>query len=137
MLGQKDKRTYAIIGAAMEVHRTLGPGFLEGVYHEALSREFYEMGIPFEREKALSINYKGKHLVCSYKADFVCYTDIIVELKALAALSGVETAQVINYLKATGFHRGLILNFGAFALQTKRLLSGESKLKRPKIEAIC
>jgi len=78
--------------------------------------------IPFEREVMLEVSYKGKPLKAAYRADFVCYGEIIVELKALERLSGKETAQLIHYLKATGFHRGLLLNFGTPSLQVKRVV---------------
>jgi GxxExxY protein len=118
----RDPQTRAIIGAAMEVHRQLGPGFLEAVYQEALAIELADRGIPFQREQELPIDYKGRRLPCKYRADFVCYEDIIVELKALQALSGNEEAQLLNYLKATRLERGLLLNFGRPSLEFKRFI---------------
>ena len=118
----KDKETYTIIGAAMSVHRELGNGFLEAVYQEALEREFQFLNIPYEREKKLPINYRGKILKTYYQTDFICYSTVIVELKALQQLSGNEEAQVLNYLKASGLHRALLINFGTKSLQYKRLV---------------
>ena len=103
---------YKIIGAAMKVYRTLGSGFLEAVYQEALEIEFNRLNIPYEREKELSITYNGLELKQTYKADFLCYNKIIVELKAVACLDNVHRAQTINYLKATNFKLGLLINFG-------------------------
>ena len=97
-----DERTFAIIGAALEVHRELGHGFLEPVYQEAMALEMERRGIPFRREVQLPIRYKGQQLATYYKADFICYDAVVVELKALCAVSGQEESQVINYLKATG-----------------------------------
>ncbi|MGH7213888.1 MAG: GxxExxY protein [Tepidisphaeraceae bacterium] len=119
----RDPQTYAIIGACMEVHRVLGPGFLEHVYHEALAVELLWRGIPFRREVELPVHYKDRLLPCCYRADFVCYDDIIVELKALRELSGVERSQAINYLKATRFRRALLTNFGAARLEYERLVN--------------
>lgn len=104
--------SYAINGAAMEVYNHLGHGFLEAVYQEALEKEFIIRGIPYEREKELSIRYKGEVLKQKYKADFVCYGKIIVELKAVSVLDNSHRSQVYNYLHATGFRLGLLLNFG-------------------------
>ncbi len=124
---EQDSETFAIIGAAMKVHRELGHGFLEIVYQTALALEFQERGIPFKAEVALPIRYKGKLLTCSYRADFMCFENIIVETKAIANLTNSDQAQLINELKATGCHRGLLLNFGAPSLQHKRLLFGPSE----------
>ena len=104
---------YAIAGAAIEVHRELGPGFLESVYQEAMKLELSARSVPFEAEKPISIEYKGQRLSQNYFADFVCFGQIIVELKALSRLSGSEQAQVLNYLKATGFKVGVLINFGS------------------------
>ena len=117
-----DQRTYKIIGAAMEVHRELGCGFLEAVYQEALGREFETQRIPFRSQPIVKIFYKGKSLNKIYQPDFVCYEEIIVEIKAISELKGLEEAQLINYLKATGLKIGLLLNFGAKSLEHKRLV---------------
>jgi GxxExxY protein len=126
----RDPETHAVIGAAMEVHRTLGHGFLEQVYQEALMHEFLRRGISAHREVPIEIDYKGEILRCAYKADFVCYESVIVELKALANISGIEEAQVINYLKATGYRRGLLLNFGTSSLQYRRFVLSENNLRK-------
>ena len=125
-LGENDPRTFAIIGAAMEVHKLLGCGFLEAVYQEALAMEFSARNILFKREVCLPISYKGSLLSTSYCADFICFDSVVVELKALAHMSGTEEAQVINYLKATGYDIGLLLNFGARSLQHRRLVLSKS-----------
>ena len=104
--------SYKIVGAAMEVFNQLGHGFLEAVYQEALEREFKSRGIPYEREKELTIFYKGELLEQTYKADFICYEDIIVELKAVAMLQDSHRSQVYNYLRATKNKLGLLINFG-------------------------
>jgi GxxExxY protein len=124
---KKDPQTHAIIGAAMEVHRQLGPGFLEAVYQEAMAIELAERAIPFVREAGLPVFYKGRRLDCSYRADFICYDSVIVELKALQALTGVESAQLLNYLKATRLERGLLLNFGCPSLEFKRLIFSNAR----------
>jgi GxxExxY protein len=118
----EDPLTYSIIGAAMEVHRHLGHGFLEIVYQEALALEFTGRGIPFQRERELPVYYKGQVLPCTYRADFVCSEIVIVELKALKDLSPREYAQVINYLKATRLSRALLINFGSSRLEFKRFV---------------
>jgi GxxExxY protein len=110
----------------MEVHRQLGPGFLEAVYQEALALELKARGIPHRREVELPILYKGTRLAVAYRADFVCHETVVVELKALARLTGTEESQVINYLKAAGFATGLLLNFGAPSLQFRRFVSSQS-----------
>jgi GxxExxY protein len=113
---------YDIIGACMDVHKELGFGFLENVYHEALMYEFMDCFIPFESEVALKIKYKHRMLEKEYFADFICYEKIIVEIKALSCITGEHEAQVINYLKATGYQLGLLINFGTKSLSYKRLV---------------
>ena len=119
---EKDPQTHAIIGAAMEVHGQLGHGFLEAVYQEALAVEFADRSIPFLREVELPILYKERHLRCTYRVDFICFDSIIVELKALKALTSVEESQAINYLKAAEKERMLLLNFGSSRLEFKRVV---------------
>ncbi len=118
---ERDPQTYAIIGAAMAVHQELGNGFLEAVYQAALEKEFQYRKIPYEREKQISVHYRGE-TIAHYQTDFIYYGEIVVELKALQKLSGVEEAQIINYLKATGLHRGLLVNFGTFSLEHRRFV---------------
>lgn len=113
MLYNKEQ-SYAINGAAMHVYNVLGYGFLESVYQEALEIEFLKRGIPYEREKELKIYYEGKEMRQTYRADFVCYDNIIVELKAVAHLDDVHRSQIYNYLKATGYKLGLLYNFGHY-----------------------
>jgi GxxExxY protein len=110
-LSERDPKTYAIIGAAIEVHKQLGCGFLESVYQEALAIELGLRQIPFRREVRLPVTYKGQLLLTSFYADFICFDSLVVELKALANMSGCEEAQLINYLKATHYKLGLLLNF--------------------------
>jgi GxxExxY protein len=123
-LTSHDPETYPIIGAAMAVHSELGCGFLEAVYHAALPIEFEKRRISFRSEVRLSIAYKGVVLPVTYKVDFICPPGIVVEVKALDALTNRETAQLLNYLKATNIRRGLLINFGATSLQYKRLVWG-------------
>ena len=106
------EQSYDINGAAFQVYNQLGPGFLEAVYQEALEIEFQRRNIPYEREKELKIIYDGVELKQTYRADFVCYGNIIVELKAVSALDDAHRAQVYNYLHATGMKLGLLYNFG-------------------------
>ena len=116
------EESYKIIGAAMEVHKELGAGFLESVYQEVFELELQKQKIPYEREALLNIYYKGSKLKKRFSADFVCYNKIVVELKALGELSTDHEAQVLNYLKTSGNKLGLLLNFGSRSLQYKRLV---------------
>ncbi len=122
--GKSDPQTYAIIGTAMEVHRELEPGFLEPVYQEAMELELGDRQIPSQSQVELSIRFKKRTLKTRYKPDFICFGDVIVELKALKSLSDIERAQVINYLKAAGKRRALLINFGAKQLEFERFVFG-------------
>jgi len=115
------EESYKIIGACFEVYNELGCGYLEAVYQEALGREFQLQNIPYLRESVLEILYKGKPLNKKYSADFICYDKIIVELKALSTLLSNHESQVLNYLKATGYKLGILVNFGESSLKYKRL----------------
>ena len=106
----------------MEVHRVLGHGFLEAVYHESLAIEFQRRNILFTAEVDLPLCYKGVTLHKYYRADFVVFGSIIVEIKALDKLTGLEEGQVMNYLKASGLQRALLINFGARSLQYQRIV---------------
>lgn len=107
------EEVFAIIGAAIEVHRVLGSGFLEPVYQEALEMESLSRILPFVSQKLLRIDYKGRLLKKEYIADLVYYNQIVVELKALDQLTGREESQLLNYLKATKMKVGLLINFGS------------------------
>ncbi|MFO0951081.1 MAG: GxxExxY protein [Isosphaeraceae bacterium] len=121
-----DHETFAVIGAAIEVHREIGPGFLEAVYQEALAAELTDRKVPWQREVEVPVFYKGRTLKCSYRADFVCYGSVIVELKAISEVTAREHAQVLNYLKATRMRRALLFNFGANRLEFKRFVYSPS-----------
>jgi GxxExxY protein len=114
----RDPQTYTLIGAAMAVHRTLGAGFLEAVYREALAIELETKSVPFQREAPLKIRYRNAVLATSYRADFVCFESVIVEVKALARLSPADEAQIINYLKASKTERGGISSLSFFPNQS-------------------
>lgn len=113
---------YKIIGASMEVHNELGYGFLEAVYQEALEIEFEERKIPNIREREIEVYYKDLKLDKGYRADFLCYDEIIVELKASKEFCPEDFAQILNYLKATERKVGLLINFGKEKLEYKRFV---------------
>ncbi|MBQ9576710.1 MAG: GxxExxY protein [Muribaculaceae bacterium] len=115
------QESYNIIGAALDVHRIIGCGFTEPIYQEAIEEEFKLRGIPFEREKCFVVTYKGKQLDKVFRPDFVCYSKIIVELKAVTEFNDEHYAQVYNYLKATGMKLGLLINFSKTRLEYKRV----------------
>jgi GxxExxY protein len=116
-----DDATGAIIGCALEVHRTLGPGFREIVYQRALAMELQAAGLEFEREVKVPIMYKG-HQIDTRRADFVV-EDVMVEIKAVSHAAPEDYVQALNYVVASGFRLGLLLNFGASRLQGKRLVN--------------
>jgi GxxExxY protein len=117
------QESYLIIGACMEVHKKLGSGFLESVYSEALELEFKKVNIPYDREKKLTVFYDDQPLKKYFKADFVCYNSIIIELKATKFLIESDHKQTINNIKATHFKLGLLINFGSQSLTYKRIVN--------------
>lgn len=112
------EESYAIQGAIFEVYRTMGCGFLEAVYQECLCKEFSACHIPFRAQVELLLKYKDETLLQTYKPDFICYDKIVIELKALKDVGDEHRAQVFNYLNATGFRLGLLVNFGHFPRAT-------------------
>ena len=113
---------YAIVSAAMEVSNVLGAGFVQAVYQEALDLELNMRGVPYQAQVPLQIAYKGHILSKEYVPDFICFDQIIVEIKALKHLTTIEEAQLLNYLKATRRPVGLLLNFGSPKLEWKRMV---------------
>ncbi|MEQ6341954.1 MAG: GxxExxY protein [Gammaproteobacteria bacterium] len=109
---------YQIQGAVFDVYREMGCGFLEAVYQECLEKELSKRGVPFVVHQELKLFYKGETLQQTYIPDFICHESIIVELKALSVTTGAHKAQVLNYLKATGMHLGLLVNFGCYPKAT-------------------
>ena len=117
--------SYAIVGACMKVHRALGPGFLEAVYEEVVEKEFIVQNIPYKRQVKLDLYYEGVLLKKHYRADFVCYDSIIVELKAVTQIPSVVYAQLQNYLKCTNMELGMLINFGTPSLTYKRIVNSK------------
>lgn len=109
--------TNMIIGAAIEVHRTVGPGLLESVYQQCLGREFALREIPFQRERPIPLDYKGVHLDCGYRIDFLVADSVVVEVKSVDALASIHTAQLLTYLKVGGWKVGLLINFNVPVLK--------------------
>jgi len=117
------KESYKIRGAIYEVYKEIGCGFLEAVYQECLSKEFLLSKIPFVAQQNIVIDYKGENLVQFYCADFVCYDKIILEIKAIKSLEDIHLAQIMNYLKATGFKLGFLVNFYSYPkVEIKRIV---------------
>ena len=125
------EESYKIIGTAMEVHRILGCGFIEPVYQEALEKEFVLNNIPYEREKELTIDYKGSLLTKTFRADFICYDKIILELKAVSQFTEEHYAQIYSYLKASNMKLGILINFGKANLEYFRIPASK-KWQHPK-----
>jgi GxxExxY protein len=115
-----DPRTFAIIGAAYEVHRVLGTGFLEVFYKDALEIEFIERRIPYQREVPCSVEYKGRSLSRNYQIDFLCFDAVVLEIKARSVTRPAEHAQLISYLASVKKRHGLLINFGAARLEHRR-----------------
>ncbi len=108
---ERDPRTAAIIGAAIEVHRALGPGLLESAYEECLCHELHLRGLSFERQVDLPVTYKGLHLGCGYKIDLIVEHEVVLELKAIETILPVHEAQLLTCMKLSGRHVGLLINF--------------------------
>ena len=121
-IGEKDPRTSPIIGAAIEVHRQLGPGLLESAYEECLCHELHLRGIAFERQVSLPVSYKGLKLDCGYMLDLIVQLDVILELKSVERLLPIHEAQLLTYLKLSGKHVGLLINFNV-PLLTQGIIS--------------
>ncbi len=117
------EESYRIMGACFEVYKEKGCGFLEAVFQECMQLEMGMQGIPFEAQKIIPLNYKGVPMVQTYKADLICFGNVLVELKAVSELSDEHRAQVLNYLHATGLRLGLLVNFGHYPkLQWERIV---------------
>jgi len=119
---QRDTQTFQIIGAAMEVHRRLHRGLFEGFYCDALAIELELRGVPFESERSIQLEYKGRPIRRPHHMDFVCFGEVVVEVKAVSALVPADEAQLLNYLAMSRLKRGLLLNFGAKSLEHKRMI---------------
>jgi GxxExxY protein len=121
-INNDDPRTYAIIGAALEVHRVMGTGFLELLYKDALTIEFQRRNIPFEAEVPCEVAYKGHILRGNYRMDFVCYKSVVLEIKARSVTGPADHAQVLSYLASARIRHGLLLNFGTSKLEHRRFV---------------
>lgn len=117
------EESFKIIGACMKVHRSLGAGFLEAVYEEALEKEFLIQNIPFKRQLKLELYYENEKLKKQYRADFVCHDAIVLEIKAVSHIPDIFYAQLKNYLKCTKMELGMLINFGMPSLTYKRIIN--------------
>ncbi len=120
------EESFKIIGACMKVHRSLGVGFLEAVYEEALEKEFLIQNIPFKRQLKLELYYDKQKLNKYYRADFVCYDSIVLEIKAVSYIPDAFYAQLRNYLKCTNMELGMLINFGTPSLTYKRIINSKN-----------
>jgi GxxExxY protein len=118
--------SFDIVGAAIEVHRQLGPGLLESTYETCLSRELFLRGIPLQRQVPLPVQYRGVHLDCGYRLDMIVNQSVIVEVKSLAKVLPIHRAQVLTYLRMTGYRLGLLINFNVEVLRSGiyRIING-------------
>jgi GxxExxY protein len=124
--------TKAIIGAAIEVHRALGPGLLESAYEECLCEELKLRGIPFERQKPLPVTYKGRQLDCGYRLDLLVADAVVLELKAIEVFAPIHDAQLLTYLRLGGWKVGLLINFNVPVLREgirRKVLGLEEKIE--------
>jgi len=119
---ERDPRTYAIIGAGMEVYNEMRNGYHEPIYHECLEVEFQRQNVPAVHEPAVQVYYKDVLLKKEYNPDFICFGEVVVEVKVLDRLTGKEEAQLLNYLKASRLHVGLLLNFGGDEFEWRRMV---------------
>ena len=108
------KESYAIQGAIFEVYKEMGPGFIEAVYQEYLEKEFDSKNIPYNSQVDIGLHYKNKTLIHTYKADFICFDSILIELKAVKEVTDIHRAQLLNYLNATKLKLGLLVNFSSY-----------------------
>jgi GxxExxY protein len=120
------EESYKIVGACMNVHKKLGPGFLESVYSEALEIEFQRADIPYEKEKKLPVLYEGKPLKKYFRADYICYDSVIIELKATKYSVDADIKQTLNNIKATNHKLGILINFGTPSLTYKRVINSRN-----------
>jgi len=128
--------TYQIIRAAMNVSKELGCGFLEAVYQEAMQIEMEACAVPHEPQKKIAIHYRGQKLEKEYMADFFCFNNIVVELKAIKRITEIEEAQLLNYLKATKSPLGILINFGNPRLEWKRYANTRPRMDANKRELL-
>ncbi len=126
------EETYRLLGACFEVYNEKGCGFTEPIYQECLEIELTMQGIPFDAEKGLPLTYKGQLLETKFVPDFLCFGKVVLEIKAVSCLADEHRAQVLNYLSATGFEIGLLVNFGRFPkLEYERIINRKKNRTRP------